>query len=89
MKTRITPIQWLICVMAAIGFAFDIYVLLVLPLILPPALAELLPNTAPGSDTFNNWRGLIIGRFVPSLMHVSHAETPLRTAPFPLGKRRG
>src|SRR5207249_5785892 len=30
-KLRITPIQWVICVVAAIGFAFDIYALLVLP----------------------------------------------------------
>ena len=32
---------WLICIMAAIGFAFDIYELLMLPLILAPALQEL------------------------------------------------
>ena len=47
---RLTLTVWLILVMAAIGFAFDIYVLLMLPLILPPALAELLPGVAPGSD---------------------------------------
>ena len=32
---------WLICIMAAIGFAFDIYVLLMLPLIIKPAIAAL------------------------------------------------
>jgi MFS family permease len=52
--------------MAAIGFAFDIYVLLVLPLILPPALAELLPNVRPGSDEFNFWRGMMF--WVPALV---------------------
>ncbi len=31
---------WLICVIAAIGFAFDIYELLMLPLIVGPALRE-------------------------------------------------
>ena len=31
---RLTKVQWLICVIAAIGFAFDTYVLLMLPLIL-------------------------------------------------------
>jgi len=32
---------WLICIIAAIGFAFDIYELLMLPLILKPAIAAL------------------------------------------------
>jgi MFS family permease len=32
---------WLICIMAAIGFAFDIYELLMLPLIIKPAIAAL------------------------------------------------
>ena len=35
---RLTPIQWTICVIAAIGFAFDTYELLMLPLVLRPAL---------------------------------------------------
>ncbi len=38
MPTRLTRVQWLICVIAAIGFAFDIYELLMLPLIVGPAL---------------------------------------------------
>ena len=33
--------QWLICTIAAIGFAFDIYELLMLPLIIKPAMASL------------------------------------------------
>ena len=45
----LTAIQWLICAMAAIGFAFDIYELLMLPLILKPALAELGGKAADGS----------------------------------------
>ena len=40
-SNRLTPIQWLICVIAAIGFAFDIYEMLMLPLIVRPALLEL------------------------------------------------
>ncbi|MEO5960413.1 MAG: MFS transporter, partial [Opitutaceae bacterium] len=32
---------WLICIIAAIGFAFDIYELLMLPLIIKPAMAAL------------------------------------------------
>ena len=30
---RLTPLQWTICGIAAIGFAFDVYEILVLPLI--------------------------------------------------------
>ena len=41
MASRLTPIQWLICTIAAIGFAFDIYELLMLPLIIKPAIASL------------------------------------------------
>ena len=37
MPRRLTTTQWLICVIAAIGFAFDIYELLMLPLIIKPA----------------------------------------------------
>jgi MFS family permease len=56
---RLTVTVWLILGIAAIGFAFDIYELLMLPLILRPALTELLPNVAPGSDEFNLWRALM------------------------------
>jgi len=38
---RLTGTQWLICVIASIGFAFDIYELLMLPLIIKPAIAAL------------------------------------------------
>src|SRR3990170_2065307 len=62
---RLTPVQWTVCVIAAIGFAFDIYELLMLPLILRPALLELL-GTAPGSEQFNLWRGLLF--FVPAFV---------------------
>ncbi len=37
----LTRTQWLICVIASIGFAFDIYELLMLPLIVKPAIASL------------------------------------------------
>jgi MFS family permease len=62
---RLTPIQWTICVIAAIGFAFDTYELLLLPLILRPALLELM-NAPPGSPAFNLWRGLLF--FIPALV---------------------
>jgi len=56
--SRLTPLQWVICVIAAIGFAFDSYVLLMLPLVVRPALVELLgvPATNPA---VNNWVGVL------------------------------
>jgi MFS family permease len=38
---RLGSTEWLICIIAAIGFAFDIYELLMLPLIIKPAIAAL------------------------------------------------
>lgn len=60
---RLSATQWLICVIAAIGFAFDIYELLMLPLILRPALAE-LGGIAPGTPEFARWLGLMF--YVPA-----------------------
>lgn len=61
---RLTPIQWTICGIAAIGFAFDIYELLMLPLIVRPALLELL-NATPGTAIFNQWVGMLF--YVPAV----------------------
>jgi MFS family permease len=60
---RLTPIQWLICVVACLGFAFDLYETLTLPLIVRPALGA-LGNLQPGSREFNFWVGLLF--FVPT-----------------------
>ena len=60
----LTSTQWLICVIAAIGFAFDIYELLMLPLIIRPALME-LGKIAPGTDAFAHWLGLMF--YVPAV----------------------
>src|SRR3954471_9425872 len=62
---RLTPIQWTICVIAAIGFMFDTYELLMMPLILRPALMELL-HAAPGTEAFSHWRGLLF--FIPAVV---------------------
>ena len=59
-----TLTEWLICFVAALGFAFDIYELLMLPLIVRPALLELL-GVAPGSPEFNTWVGFLF--YVPAL----------------------
>jgi len=59
-----TRVQWLICIVASIGFAFDIYELLMLPLILPPALQE-LGKVQLGTPQFAYWRDLMF--YVPAV----------------------
>jgi len=56
---RLTVTAWLVCAIAAIGFAFDIYELLMLPLVIKPALAALGgvspeggPLLVPGSPDY-------------------------------------
>src|SRR3954471_7994543 len=61
---RLTPVEWVICVISAIGFAFDSYVLLMLPLIVRPALIELLAVPG-GSPAINNWVGILFN--VPAI----------------------
>src|SRR5919201_1438172 len=62
--TRLTLVHWAIAVIAAIGFAFDSYELLMIPLIIRPALSELL--AVPGnSPLVNEWVGFI--QFVPAV----------------------
>lgn len=56
--------QWLIVVLAAIGFAFDIYELLMLPLIIRPALLE-LGGLKPGTADFAYWVNLLF--YVPAV----------------------
>ena len=60
---RLTPVQWLICAIAAIGFAFDIYEILMLPLVVRPALLE-LTGAAPGSPQFQMWVGRLF--YIPA-----------------------
>ena len=55
---RLTPLQWLICGVAALGFAFDLYEITVLPLVVRPALIA-LGNLKPGSPEFNLWVGIV------------------------------
>ena len=61
---RLTPLQWLICAIAALGFAFDSYELLMLPLIVRPALVELL-GVPPNSLAVNEWVGTL--QYVPAV----------------------
>jgi MFS family permease len=61
---RLTSVQWLICVIAVIGFAFDTYELLMLPLMIRPAL-ETLGHLQFGSQEYNHWRDLFF--YVPAV----------------------
>ena len=70
---KLTMTGWLVCAIAAIGFAFDIYELLMLPLIIKPALASLggmspegVPNLVPGSPAYVGWARTLF--FVPALV---------------------
>jgi MFS family permease len=63
-RRPLTTKEWLICAVAALGFAFDIYELLMLPLIVRPALLE-LHGAQPGTPEFNRWVGLLF--YVPAL----------------------
>src|SRR5688500_4882290 len=63
MAQRLTRTQWLICAIAAIGFAFDIYEILMLPLIVRPALLE-LTGAVPGSPEYQMWVGRLF--YIPA-----------------------
>lgn len=62
---KLTRMQWLICAIAALGFAFDIYEVLMAPLVVGPAIAE-LTGARPGSPAFNYWVGLFF--WVPAIV---------------------
>ncbi len=61
---RLSGVQWLICIIASIGFAFDIYELLMLPLVVRPALME-LGGIAPGTEEFGMWVGRLF--YIPAI----------------------
>src|SRR5713226_6318776 len=61
---RFGLVQWLIVGTSALGFALDIYELLMLPLIVGPALAELI-HAQRGSPEANFWVGMLF--FIPAL----------------------
>jgi MFS family permease len=69
---RLTLTGWLVCGIAALGFAFDIYELLMLPLVIKPALAQLggmspegVPLLVPGSPAYAQWARALF--FLPAL----------------------
>lgn len=64
-KQRFGLVQWLIVGTSALGFALDIYELLMLPLIVGPALRELLPKGST-PEQMRDWVGWIF--FVPAIV---------------------
>jgi len=63
-SSPLTTTQWLICIIAAIGFAFDIYELLMLPLIARPAILE-LGGFSPTDPEFKTWVGRLF--YIPAV----------------------
>src|SRR5215831_8825445 len=59
-----TRTEWLVCFVAGLGFAFDLYESLMTALIVGPAV-EALGRVAPGTGPFNLWVGLFF--FVPTV----------------------
>jgi hypothetical protein len=62
---RLTALHWLICGVAALGFAFDLYEMVVLAVVVRPALVA-VGGLKPGTSEFNLWVGLLFS--VPAVM---------------------
>ena len=59
------PVKWTICAVASLGFLFDIYEVLVAPLVLQPAVME-LGGFLPGTADYRYWTGLLF--WIPPLV---------------------
>jgi MFS family permease len=55
-RSGLTVIEWLVILVAVVGFAFDTYELLMLPLIAGPALSEVL-QVPPNNPLVTHWVG--------------------------------
>ena len=64
LRRSLSTTEMLICFVAALGFAFDTYELLMLPLIVRPALMELL-HVPAGHPSINEWVGILF--YVPAV----------------------
>lgn len=63
-RHSLTAVEWAIVAVACLGFAFDTYEIVVLPLVARPAISTLGPF-APGSPQYSHWVGLLF--FIPFL----------------------
>ena len=64
-RPTLTRTESLVCLVAGLGFAFDLYESLMTALIVGPALGS-LGHLTPGSPSFNHWVGLFF--FVPAVV---------------------
>ena len=55
---RLTRVQWLICAVACIGFAFDTFEITVFAIVARPSLASF--GFHPGAPEFNRWVGILL-----------------------------
>jgi MFS family permease len=62
---KLTPVQWLVCAVACLGFAFDLYETLMMAVIIRPALTD-LGHLRPGMPAFNLWVGLLF--YIPNVL---------------------
>src|SRR5258708_10459951 len=60
----LTMLEWVIVAVACLGFAFDTYEIVILPLIARPAISTLGPFL-PCTPEFNRWVGVLF--FIPFL----------------------
>jgi MFS family permease len=68
LNARAAPLsgmQWLIFIAAGIGFAFDMYEMVVQAIVVRPILMELGPFQ-PGTPQFNKWAGTML--FLPTML---------------------
>jgi MFS family permease len=63
---KLSTVHWLICIIASIGFAFDIYEILMLPLIGKGAIGELVPEARDKANLAYFWRMMLF--FVPAMI---------------------
>ena len=59
--SRLTAVQALVCAVAGLGFAFDLYESLMMALIVSPVLTT-VGHLTPGTPAFNKWVGLFFGQ---------------------------
>jgi MFS family permease len=64
-RSKLTPVEWLVCAVACVGFAFDLYETLMMALLVRPALAD-LGHLGPGTPAFNLWVGLFF--YIPNVL---------------------
>ena len=58
-SSRVTTTQWLIIIVASVGFLFDTFQLLMTPLIAPPAISELL-KVPLSNPAVSEWTGNLL-----------------------------